>query len=41
MLPMLLAPLLPFIAIGLLLGAERLERGLDDPGKPSKPRIVH
>jgi hypothetical protein len=29
MLTMLLVPLVPFLGLGFLLGAERLERGLD------------
>lgn len=37
MMTLLLAPLLPFIAIAFLLGAERLERGLDHPKKRGRP----
>ena len=33
MLTILLAPLLPIVAIAFLLGTERLERGLDDPNR--------
>lgn len=37
MMTLLLAPLLPFIAIAFLLGAERFERGLDHPKKRGRP----
>jgi len=33
MMTLLLAPLLPFIVLAFLLGAERFERGLDHPKK--------